>query len=345
MASIGEIFPDDRRTAAQMEALLQREGIRRDKNLDYSCGAFDDDGTLIATGSCFKNTLRCLAVSSAHRGEGLMNQVVSHLLDREIRQGCSHVFLYTKEKNAGIFEDLGFYEIARVEDELVFLENRRGGFPGFLKRLEKTRREGRSAAVVMNANPFTLGHRHLVETAAAENDWVHLFLLSEEAGPIPFQVRKQLVLEGIAGLDNVIFHESGPYIISSATFPSYFLRDEDAAILAHAKLDLAVFGRIAAALGVTARYAGAEKSSHVTALYNQVMAEQLPGRGIAFREIPRLVLQGETVSASRFRQAIHAGRPEQALFMLSEAGRKYFESPEARPVLEAIRNMDEAGHY
>ena len=94
MGSIGEIFPDDRRTGAQMNALLLREGIRRDKNLDYSCGVFDDDGSLIATGSSFKNTLRCLAVSSEHRGEGLMNQVVSHLLEREIQQGYSHVFLY-----------------------------------------------------------------------------------------------------------------------------------------------------------------------------------------------------------------------------------------------------------
>ena len=345
MGSIGEIFPDDRRTGAQMNALLLREGIRRDNNLDYSCGAFDDDGSLIATGSSFKNTLRCLAVSSEHRGEGLMNQVVSHLLEREIQQGYSHVFLYTKEKNAGIFEDLGFYEIARVEDELVFLENRRSGFPGFLKNLEKTRREGKSAAVVMNANPFTLGHRRLVEVAAEKNDWLHLFLLSEEAGPIPFNVRKRLVQEGTADLKNVILHESGPYIISSATFPSYFLRDEDAAILAHAKLDLAVFGRIAAVLGVTARYAGSEKSSHVTTLYNQIMAEKLPALGIEFREIPRLALNGETVSASTVRQAIHDGHPEQAAFMLPESTRKFFESPEAEPIVEAIRNMDEARHY
>ena len=86
MASLGEISPRDARTQAQMDVLLRAEGIRRDKNLDYSCGVFDDDGSLIAAGSSFKNTLRCLAVSSEHRGEGLMNQVVSHLLEREIQQ-------------------------------------------------------------------------------------------------------------------------------------------------------------------------------------------------------------------------------------------------------------------
>ena len=345
MASLGEIFPRDLRTQAQMDELLRAEGIRRDKNLDYSCGVFDEDGSLIAAGSSFKNTLRCLAVSSAHRGEGLMNQVVSHLLEKQMERGNSHVFLYTKAKNDRIFRDLGFYEIARVEGELVFMENRRDGFARYLKKLEKTRREGKSAVVVMNANPFTLGHRHLIERAAAESDALHLFLLSEEAGPIPSAVRKKLVREGIADLENVILHDSGPYIISSATFPSYFLRDEDAAILAHAKLDLAVFGKIAAALGVTARYAGEEKSSHVTALYNETMAAELPKMGVAFHVIPRLSLRGETVSASTVRQAIHDGELEKAAFMLPESSLRYFESAEAAPVIAAIRAMDEARHY
>ena len=345
MASIGEIASWDRRGMAQMDALLLSEGIRRDRNLDYSCGAFDDDGTLIATGSSFHNTLRCLAVASAHRGEGLMNQVVSHLLEKQTERGNMHVFLYTKAANDRIFRDLGFAEIARVEGELVFMENRREGFPRYLKSLEKTRREGKCAAVVMNANPFTRGHRYLIERAAAENDWLHLFLLSEEAGPIPFAVRKKLVREGVADLPNVILHDSGPYIISSATFPSYFLRDEDAAILAHAKLDLAVFGKIAAALGVTARYVGEEKSSHVTALDNQTMALLLPAQGIAFCQIPRLALDGETVSASTVRQAVHDGELEKLAFMLPESTRRYFESAEAAPVIAAIRAMDEARHY
>ncbi len=345
MASLGAISSGDVRTQAQMDALLRGEGIRRDRNLDYSCGVFDEDGTLIAAGSSYKNTLRCLAVSSEHRGEGLMNQVVSHLLEKQMERGNSHVFLYTKAKNDRIFKDLGFYEIARVDGELVFMENRRDGFSRYLKKLGETARGGKSAAVVMNANPFTLGHRHLIERAASENDTLHLFLLSEESGPIPFSVRKKLVREGVADLDNVILHDSGPYIISSATFPSYFLRDEDAAILAHAKLDLAVFGKIAAALHLSARYAGEEKSSHVTALYNETMAAELPKLGIAFHQIPRLAIGGETVSASSVRQAIQDGKLEEAAFMLPDSSLRYFRSGEAAPVIAAIRAMDEARHY
>ena len=342
--SLSEISPRDLRTQAQMDALLEQEGIRRDRNLDYSCGVFDD-GELIACGSSFHNTLRCLAVSSDHRGEGLMNQVVSHLMERQVNLGNSHVFLYTKVKNERIFKDLGFYEIARVDGSLVFLENRRDGFARYLRSLEKTRRDGKCAAVVMNANPFTLGHRYLIETAARENDFVHLFLLSEEAGPIPFAVRKKLVQAGVADLGNVIFHESGPYIISSATFPSYFLRDEDDAILAHARLDLAVFEKIAAALNLSARYVGEEKSSHVTALYNRTMAELLPRMGLAFREIPRLQADGETVSASTVRQAIHDGRLEDYRQLLPQTTYDYFMSGEAAPVAAAIRAMPDPRHY
>ncbi len=342
--SLSEISPRDTRTQAQMDTLLEQEGIRRDRNLDYSCGVFDD-GELIACGSSFHNTLRCLAVSSDHRGEGLMNQVVSHLMERQVNLGNSHVFLYTKVKNERIFKDLGFYEIARVDGSLVFLENRRDGFARYLRSLEKTRRDGKCAAVVMNANPFTLGHRYLIETAARENDFVHLFLLSEEAGPIPFAVRKRLVQAGVADLENVIFHESGPYIISSATFPSYFLRDEDDAILAHARLDLAVFEKIAAALNLSARYVGEEKSSHVTALYNQTMAELLPRMGLSFREIPRLQSEGETVSASTVRQAIHDGRLEDYRQLLPETTYDYFMSEEAAPVIAAIRAMPDPRHY
>ena len=79
MASLGEIYPYDRRSQDQMDALLLAEGIRRDKNLDYSCGVFDEDGTLIATGSRFKNTdFYYGSLFSAARHEGRSHQSGTH---------------------------------------------------------------------------------------------------------------------------------------------------------------------------------------------------------------------------------------------------------------------------
>ena len=106
----------DSRNRRQVDELLQAEGIRRDRNLSYTCGIFDENMRIIATGSSFGNTLRCLAVASDHRGEGLMNEIVSHLMERQMAQGNSRVFLYTKPQSARLLGDLGFYEVARLED-------------------------------------------------------------------------------------------------------------------------------------------------------------------------------------------------------------------------------------
>lgn len=335
----------DKVTLAQVDALLQQEGITRDGNLDYIAAMLDEEGNVIATGSCFGQTLRCFAVSTEHQGEGLLNQIISHLMEYQLSRGNSHLFLYTKVKTAKFFESLGFYEIARVEGTLVFMENRRSGFPGYLKNLEKTARPGLSAAIVMNANPFTLGHQYLVETAAAQCDTLHLFVLSEDASLVPFSVRKELVRLGTEHLKNVVLHDSGPYMISNATFPSYFLKDAAAVIQGHAKLDLAVFARIAQALGVTVRYVGEEPNSQVTGIYNSIMEQSLPKYGITCRVIPRKASEGKAISASTVRKALQAGDWETLKTLVPQTTLDYFTSPQAEPVLEVIRKADNVVHY
>ena len=343
--AISQVYPTDKQTLAQIDALLQKEGIRRDGNLDYICAMFDENYKVIGTGSCFGNTLRCFAVSSDHQGEGLLNQIITHLIEVQYARGNLHLFLYTKVKSAKFFGDLGFYEIARVEDTLVLMENRRDGFGSYLRNLEKTKTGGKSAALVMNANPFTLGHQYLVETAAAACDTLHLFVVSEDASLVPFAVRKRLVAEGVAHLPNVILHDSGPYIISNATFPSYFLKDEAAVISGHARLDLAVFTKIAKALNITARYVGEEPTSQVTGLYNQIMAEQLPRAGIDCIIVPRKEVNGKAISASTVRQCLQAEEWATLETLLPQTSLDYFRSPEARIIVDRIRKAENVVHY
>lgn len=343
--SISQVYPSDRRSLAEIDALLQKEGISRDSNLDYICAMYDGNDEIIATGSCFGPTLRCFAVSREHQGEGLLNEIISHLMEVQVARGNTHLFLYTKVGSAKFFGDLGFYEIARVDGTLVFMENRKTGFPNYLRNLEKTKKDGVSAALVMNANPFTLGHQYLVETAAAACDTLHLFVLSEDASLVPFAVRKKLVQAGTAHVPNVVLHDSGPYIISSATFPSYFLKDEAAVIDGHARLDLAVFTRIARALGVTERYVGEEPTSQVTGLYNKIMAEELPKAGIACHIIPRKEASGRTISASTVRSALQKGDWDALKTLVPATTLDYFTSPEAASVLERIRRAGNVVHY
>ena len=123
--TVAEIFKKDKRGNAAVEKLLHEEGIRKDKNLDYTCAVYDADYNIVATGSCFGNTLRCLAVSQKHQGEGLTNKVVSHLIQYQFERHNFHLFLYTKCSTAYLFGDLGFHEIVRIKDQIVFMENRK----------------------------------------------------------------------------------------------------------------------------------------------------------------------------------------------------------------------------
>lgn len=343
---ISRVQPGDKRTLSQIDALLKQEGIERDANLDYVAAMFDDDYRVVGTGSCFGNTLRCFAVDSAHQGEGLLNEIVSHLIQMQCARGNLHLFLYTKPSAAKFFSDLGFYEIARVEGRLVFMENRRDGFASYLRGLAKDRREdGVSAAVIMNANPFTLGHQYLVEQAAGACDTLHLFVVSEDASLVPATVRRRLVEEGVAHLPNVVLHDCGPYIISSATFPSYFLKDRETVIESQARLDLAVFGRIARELNITARYVGEEPASQVTGIYNRVMQEALPALGVRCVVLPRRQADGCPISASTVRQCLKQGDFEALRALVPATTLAYFESGEAAPVLQRIRAAQDVVHY
>lgn len=345
MSYVSRIFPTDKRAMAQVDALLAQEGISRDKNLDYTCGIYDEDFRVIATGSCFGNTLRCFAVDHSHQGEGLLNEIISHLIDYQAGRGNIRLFLYTKPGTAKFFGDLGFYEIARVPDRLVFMENRRDGFSAYLSALEKDKKDGVSAAIVMNANPFTLGHQYLAEQAAAQCDALHLFVVSEDASLIPAAVRKRLVREGVGHLSNVILHDCGPYMISSATFPSYFLKDSDTVIESQARLDVQIFLRIAETLGITARYVGEEPTSQVTGLYNRVMADTLPRAGIACHILPRKQLNGQPISASTVRQAIKTGDGALLRALVPQTTWDWLQSPEAAPVIQRIKGESDVVHY
>ena len=346
--TISQIYPSNKRALTQIDALLMQEGITRDKNLDYICAMYDADYKIIGTGSCFGNTLRCFAVSSAHQGEGLLNEIITHLINVQYERGNYHLFLYTKVKSAKFFRDLGFYEIAQVEDTLVFMENKRTGFADYLERLKKegTLQTGkRVGALVMNANPFTLGHQYLAEKASSECDVLHLFVVSEDASLVPFKTRLELIKKGTAHLNNIVIHESGPYIISNATFPSYFLKDEEAVINGHARLDLAVFKRIAEVLGINVRYVGEEPNSQVTGIYNKIMAEELPKAGIECVIVPRIESGGKAISASDVRQAIKEENWEKLKSLVPETTYAYFTSEEAQEIIRKIQNTDNVIHY
>lgn len=337
--------PNDKRAQAQMDALLEQEGISRDHNLTYSAGIFDESGLMVATGSLFENTLRCLAVDSAHRGEGLMAVIVSHLIQVQMDRGITHLFLYTKPESAKYLAPLGFTEIARVPNRLVFMENRRDGFARYLAGLSSCSGNTPGAALVMNANPFTLGHAHLLQRAAQENDRVVLFVLSEDKSLVPYRDRLAMVRLAAAQYPNVHVVSSGSYMISAATFPSYFLKDDDLVTRTHATLDATLFTRIAASLNLTRRYVGEEPFSHTTCLYNDALQAVLPASGIELIVVPRAQAAGQAISASHVRQLIHDGQLEAIQSLVPPTTYQYLTSPDGREAIRRIQEASEVIHH
>lgn len=267
-----------------------------------------EDGEVIACGSRQANVLKCIAVDPVRRGEGLTATLLTALRQDALKAGHRHLFLYTKPKNKTMFSSLFFYPIAQTEDVLL-MENVRNGIDSFLEGLEAPCREGDIGAVVMHCNPFTKGHRWLIEQAAAQCDHLYLFVLSEDRGLFPARDRLELVKKGTADLANVTVHPTGPYLISTATFPTYFLKDKASAEDVHCLLDIAVFTKyFAPRFGITRRYLGTEPLCRVTNRYNEILAERLPQSGIALQILERLEQDGAPVSASRVRSLLKQGR-------------------------------------
>ncbi|HES2135046.1 TPA: [citrate (pro-3S)-lyase] ligase [Streptococcus pyogenes] len=346
--TISKVFPSDKTTMASVKNLLHQEGIRLDAHLDYTCAIMNAQNDVIATGSYFGNSLRCLCVSSAYQGGGFLNRIVSHLIDEEYALGNYHLFVYTKTSSAAFFKDLGFTEIVHIDNHISFLENKKTGFQDYLMTLNKPEQTpGKVAAIVINANPFTLGHQFLVEKAARENDWVHLFMVSEDQSLVPFSVRKMLIQEGLKHLDNIIFHETGPYLISQATFPAYFQTEDNDVIKSQALLDTAIFLKIAQTLQITKRYVGEEPTSRVTAIYNEIMAEQLQQAGILLDILPRKAInqQQDPINASTARQALKDSDWDLLAKLLPKTSLDYFCSLEAQPIIKKIQATSSVKHY
>lgn len=321
----------------RLEAFLARQGLTYDEGIAFTVVFYDGEGGIAATGSLQRNVLKCIAVAEEHRGEGLTASVVTALRAAAFARGERHLFLFTKPENQRMFADFGFYPISATEDMLL-MENERGGIDRFVASLEQG--HGRQAAVVANCNPFTQGHRFLVEEAAARCDTLHLFVLSEDASLFPADVRMALVRRGVADLQNVLVHATSDYLISSATFPTYFLKKEQVEAGAGGALDLAIFGqRFAPALQITRRFVGQEPYSPITARYNRQMQEILPRYGVEVVELPRKAVGGAAISASRVRMLLAQGKLDEVRPLVPDSTWEFLHTAPGRAIAARAGEM------
>lgn len=338
---IQTLNPTTPRQRQRIEAFLKRNGLRFD-DMHYYAAVTDDDGEMIAGGGLKGNVIKCVAVDDAHKGEAIANTLISHLIAHANEEGYSNVMLFTKPKNRQLFESLSFRLLAEAP-EAVLMETGIGGINNMVEQLKKIKEEGevckennqeckkeektnlnittpqhlnpstpqplttttpRRGVVVMNCNPFTLGHRYLIEQAAKQVERLFVMVVREDCSLFAYAERKAMVEQGVAHLKNVTVIDGSEYAISQATFPTYFLKRLDDAADTQMLLDLDLFRRhIAPALGATVRFVGTEPTDRLTRRYNQLMHEVLAD----VRETARLEKEGNAVSASRVRKAMEQG--------------------------------------
>lgn len=338
---IQTLNPTTPRQRQRIEAFLKRNGLRFD-DMHYYAAVTDDDGEMIAGGGLKGNVIKCVAVDDAHKGEAIANTLISHLIAHANEEGHSNVMLFTKPKNRQLFESLSFRLLAEAP-EAVLMETGIGGINNTVEALKKIREESEKykeynkeckkeektnlnittpqhlnpstpqplttttplrGVVVMNCNPFTLGHRYLIEQAAKQVERLFVMVVREDCSLFSYAERKAMVEQGVAHLENVTVIDGSEYAISQATFPTYFLKRLDDAADTQMLLDLDLFRRhIAPALGTTVRFIGTEPTDRLTRRYNQLMHEVLAD----VRETARLEKEGNAVSASRVRKAMEQG--------------------------------------
>ena len=313
---IQTISPSIPRQRRRIESFLQSNGLRYD-DMDYYAFVVDESTDEIVAGGGLKGgVIKCVAVSDGHKGEAVANMIVSHLIAKANAEGFQCVKLFTKPRNRQLFESLSFRMLAEAP-EAILMETGIGGIADYLKTLKRTAKEAAEAeavealsmdkkhvgCIVMNCNPFTLGHRYLVESAARMVESLFVIVVKEDRSVFSYKERKAMVVAGTADLKNVTVCDGSEYAISDTTFPTYFLKRLSDATDTQILLDLDLFRRhIAPALGAEVRFVGTEPTDELTRRYNELMMQSLGEDHVV--QIQRLENGGTAVSASRVRGAM-----------------------------------------
>lgn len=317
-----QLNPSIPRQRRRIEKFLGDNGLRLD-DVDYYAALVDETTDEIVAGGGLKGgVIKCVAVADGHKGEAVANQIVSHLIAQANADGHQCVKLFTKPQNQKMFESMSFRLLAEAP-KAILMETGIGGIKRYCEELESEKGKVKSeksngklhhlnpstshpimppsGIIIMNCNPFTLGHRYLIEQAAQQVETLYILVVREDCSMFGYDERKAMIVRGVAHINNVVVCDGSEYSISATTFPTYFLKSLSDASDTQMTLDIDLYRRhIAPALGATVRFVGTEPDDPLTRRYNELMKSMLPD----VREVARLEKSGVAVSASRVRKAI-----------------------------------------
>lgn len=316
-----------------VQALLEAQGLSYEQNVDETALLYDDVG-LLATASYAANVIKMVAVRQGEEGQDHMAKVLTALIKRLSKANHSHTFLYTRPGQEHYFKPYGYQTILSTSS-VAFME-RGGSIREFLsEQAASLPNASNVGCVVINANPLTLGHAHLIDTLAANHDLGLTFVVAEDHSVFPFTLRDRLVRAYAERYSHLVVLSTGPYLVSKASFPSYFLNEDTLHASAHASLDVALYQTFFMPyFNLQARYVGEEPFSPTTAHYNRVMKEALNEH---LTIIPRKTHQHEPISASKVRALLRDDRLEEACALVPKEVAEYLKSSEGAHHREELK--------
>jgi [citrate (pro-3S)-lyase] ligase len=320
---------------------LHQYGLDYEYDINYSILIYDED-KLIATASLANNVMKCFLVANEYKSNNITSLMFEHLVNELHQQGINHYFVFTTPDNEKVFTSLNMKKIVTTMNT-VLLE---GGahINDVLADLKKEYNisNNKKAAVIINANPMTLGHLYLIEIAAKENKEVLVFVVSEDLSSFPFEDRFEIIKEATRHLDNITVLPTLSYLVSKLTFPKYFLREDQLINDEQTLVDVLVYKEYYTKIfNIKKRYLGEEPFSFNTNKYNQVLKSYL-GNHIVI--VSRKEVKKNAVSASLVRKLIKTNKMDKIKEYVPEATCKYLQSEKGKKVISLIQSKKLGRH-
>ncbi|MGL5350629.1 MAG: [citrate (pro-3S)-lyase] ligase [Cetobacterium sp.] len=326
----------------ELKDFLKKFHLTFDDSIDYSL-VIRKDEEIVATASKSKNIIKCFAIDDSLRGEGVTNTLVTTLLNKSFDEGIFHSFVFTKPSNEDIFKGVGFKSISKT-DKVALLEIGMNSIDKTINKIKSQlnwQENSSNGLLIMNCNPFTLGHQFLIEYAADKMDNILILVVEENKSSFPFNDRIDLVKKGTAHLKNVTVLPSSEYVISSATFPNYFLRKEDDSLVEFMKLDTLITAEhFCSKLNINTRFVGEEPYCNITQKYNETMIETFKNFNLNVSIIPRKEMKEKAISASRVRELLKNDEIEELKTLVPQSTFDYLISEKGKEIAERIKNSN-----
>lgn len=332
-----EINQNNEKEVQEIEAFLYKFDVAYDyPDISY---VIRDNGKIIATGSAYGNVLKYFFSADEYQGQGAMAIIYNSLLNYLLKNNIASFFVFTSPNNKTIFYSLGLTEVYSTDRVTLF----EGGFYNYEFWIKKVRqvlddKKLKRGSIVVNCNPMTLGHKYLIEKALEYVDDLLIFVVEEDRSIFPFKDRFDIVKKELSQDTRISIIEGGAYIISQATFPTYFIKKKDEMLDIYTELDGKIFAnKIARDLEIDIRFFGSEQTDLVTLAYNNVMKKILSDKGIEVKIIERKSLDDSIISASYVRKLIKEGKIDEAFKYLPDSTIDYLKSDKGIDIIEKIQ--------